>query len=795
MVDLQSKIIAGGRLTVLAGVLLLGPLGVGVCQAGTVDYAQAMLAEVAKGQCSRAFTMASRFLEGSDDSSGPDITIDAAQDRRFQSIQARLVQAVCASRKGTRDKLPEIVDALRAKDIDLGNYSFFLLALAAEEDEDCKGIGEQLEQLSSGSVYAPMIAPREIRCWFAQDRVNEARLAIEAFIKNSSQLRHQQAAQILLGTLLEKEGRLKEAKDVYRQLLAQAATTQLAKQTEEKLSRLKLKGVESEPLSPFEIIVRADNARSRQRIGSAKRIYRSLNRVGPRGKRSHRLVEEFAKARRLSSLGLIEIEMVHRSYRKAQRKLKSLAEQEDPEIQARALYLQGDVYARRGQITKSLQSYERLLRLHPDDSFAVEAGLSAAQMAYSSRMYERSHHFARWVSQRSTVRERSSIVDDDGVHRRPHKAGSAKDHSFWLLAWNEKRSGAPHQVVDSYLAKIDSTGPLAKAALYWRARFAMDLGDHDAAEVFSELLRIKAPTSYYALASIDLLHHIGSAETQRRDFPVLSGEYLASKVTPKGRPFDMAAALTLARYDLPGLALKYLRMLPMQDLSEDDRGFAAWTYSRNDEIDKAAILSRRLVMRSRDKVQDQVLFSIAYPRPFEDLVEQYATQDGVPKNLLYAIMREESSFRPSARSPRDARGLMQMIHPTAKRMARQVKLKRFRFRHLFKPEISIRLGAHYVKTLLKQFDGNIVAAIASYHAGEDRVARWLKKRGDLRKDEFIEDIPIESTRRYVKKVLSSYGVYRLLYDLKPGASVLGITQMTQANQAGEGSSLLASSKR
>jgi soluble lytic murein transglycosylase len=107
---------------------------------------------------------------------------------------------------------------------------------------------------------------------------------------------------------------------------------------------------------------------------------------------------------------------------------------------------------------------------------------------------------------------------------------------------------------------------------------------------------------------------------------------------------------------------------------------------------------------------------------------------------------------------------MQMIQSTAWRIARQASIKGFRPRRLYDPNISIRMGSFYLASLLSMFDGQLAPAIAAYHAGERTVGRWLKTRGELPVDEFIESIPYESTRRYVKKVLGSYGLYRLLYN-------------------------------
>jgi soluble lytic murein transglycosylase len=87
------------------------------------------------------------------------------------------------------------------------------------------------------------------------------------------------------------------------------------------------------------------------------------------------------------------------------------------------------------------------------------------------------------------------------------------------------------------------------------------------------------------------------------------------------------------------------------------------------------------------------------------------------------------------------------------------------------PAVSIRIGARYLGDLLGRFGGSIPLALASYNAGPGAVARWLAARGDLDVDEFVEEIPYEETRVYVKRVLRSFAAYRILYGAEPRAPV------------------------
>ena len=125
-------------------------------------------------------------------------------------------------------------------------------------------------------------------------------------------------------------------------------------------------------------------------------------------------------------------------------------------------------------------------------------------------------------------------------------------------------------------------------------------------------------------------------------------------------------------------------------------------------------------------------------------------------------MREESSYRPEVVSVSGARGLLQLMPDTAARVARDVSLDPFEPDDLFTPAVNIELGSAYLAQLLARFNGNAAAAIGSYNAGPEAVARWRPGDGTP-EDVWVEEIPYDQTRAYVKRVLRSLHVYRVLY--------------------------------
>jgi soluble lytic murein transglycosylase len=126
-------------------------------------------------------------------------------------------------------------------------------------------------------------------------------------------------------------------------------------------------------------------------------------------------------------------------------------------------------------------------------------------------------------------------------------------------------------------------------------------------------------------------------------------------------------------------------------------------------------------------------------------------------------MREESSYRPDALSVVGARGLVQVMPATGASVAERLGWKGFHEDQLFVPSRNLALGSSYLGELLRTFDGRVSAAVAAYNAGPDAVARWLREGGSLEDDEWVESIPYDQTRSYVRRVLRSLHVYQALY--------------------------------
>jgi soluble lytic murein transglycosylase len=155
-------------------------------------------------------------------------------------------------------------------------------------------------------------------------------------------------------------------------------------------------------------------------------------------------------------------------------------------------------------------------------------------------------------------------------------------------------------------------------------------------------------------------------------------------------------------------------------------------------------------------------WEVAYPRPFAAIVATEAKRQSLPEAWAYAIMREESAFDARVVSVANAFGLMQLIPPTAKRMAQPLGLP-WDEDSLKRPEVNIALGCRYLAVLRGQFSDSPLLAIPGYNAGGGAPKKWLGERPTEDFDLWVEKIPYDETKSYTKRVITSMAAYEFLY--------------------------------
>lgn len=171
-------------------------------------------------------------------------------------------------------------------------------------------------------------------------------------------------------------------------------------------------------------------------------------------------------------------------------------------------------------------------------------------------------------------------------------------------------------------------------------------------------------------------------------------------------------------------------------------------------------------------------YELLYPRPFDKAVADAAGDFRLDEPLIYAVIRQESLYRPDAASAAGALGLMQLVPDTAARVARARGLPRPGRDALFDPATNITLGAAELRRLIDRFNGQLAPALAAYNAGPGAVDRWLPDEPiDL--DIWVENIPYNETRAYVRRVLWHGLVFQWLDDKDPADTRPWLSQVHQ----------------
>jgi peptidoglycan lytic transglycosylase len=175
-------------------------------------------------------------------------------------------------------------------------------------------------------------------------------------------------------------------------------------------------------------------------------------------------------------------------------------------------------------------------------------------------------------------------------------------------------------------------------------------------------------------------------------------------------------------------------------------------------------------------------YALLYPRPFDKPVARAAKLSGLPPELIYSVMRQESLYRSDAVSTAGARGLLQLMPDTARRTARTWDRPHPTADALFDPETNISLGAAQLRTLVDRFGGQVVVALAGYNAGQNAAARWLPSQS-VDADVWIENIPYNETRGYVQRILWHYLVFGWLKKGEPQKADAWLARVAPLSEA------------
>ncbi|HIG09850.1 MAG TPA: lytic transglycosylase domain-containing protein [Alphaproteobacteria bacterium] len=321
----------------------------------------------------------------------------------------------------------------------------------------------------------------------------------------------------------------------------------------------------------------------------------------------------------------------------------------------------------------------------------------------------------------------------------------------WFLGWlalsfiNKPENAKKHFLNMKNIVKM----PISISRVnYWLALTEEVLMNKEAAQSYYEIAGINNTTFYGLLANLKINKDVKVTLIEDK---ILEDQDIKINI-------DILNTLKLiSRADEQKFSLKFLNSLFKQKLSNNNILHILNVLKRENRID--------LYLRACKKAVriDSYFQKCLFPYPYNIKINNINTK--IEPALIIAIAKQESEFFINAKSPSGALGLVQVMPNTAKITANNIGIKYDKNKLFNDPDYNLTIGSNYLYSLINNYNGSIVLAIAAYNAGPTNVNKWLKKIGDPRKKEidyvtWIESIPFTETRNYVQRVLENFIIYQ-----------------------------------
>jgi soluble lytic murein transglycosylase len=307
---------------------------------------------------------------------------------------------------------------------------------------------------------------------------------------------------------------------------------------------------------------------------------------------------------------------------------------------------------------------------------------------------------------------------------------------------------------------------IAPKAGFWMGKWAQQLGKQAEARSAYEWVLRQAPHSYYAWRSAAFLGWQVGDFTNVRQFNPPVARPRSRVPLPTGS--ETLKELHQLGQDQEAWATWQVEFQkPMQSTVAEQFTDGVMRLNTGDFLDGLFMVS---YLKERENAEEQAEYrslkqqstywQALYPFPFQEPIQTWSQARQLNPLLVTALIRQESRFMPKIESSAGAKGLMQVMPETAAWIAEKIKLKQYRLDDI---NDNIKLGTWYLDYTHQEYNNDSLLAVASYNAGPGAVADWLKK-GISDPDAFVEAIPYEETRGYVKLVFENYWNYLRLYN-------------------------------
>jgi soluble lytic murein transglycosylase len=561
------------------------------------------------------------------------------------------------------------------------------------------------------------------------------------------------------GVCSEKSGSIQNAYDTYKKIYLGYPVSEYAASSIDSLTRL---SVES-GLPVFEPTINELYSRAEKlfSVYYYETALKDLNKIIETDDVSNKYPETYSKT--LFKTGMSYFNM--NSYENARKYLKLYYDKFPSGGYADdSLYYLGRSLTNLDSYSEAINTYKKLLEKFPQSNYGDDSLYRCGRIAYISDDWQN----AAFYFQR--------LIDE-------YPSGDKLPDGYWELGWIQYRLEEFDSAAITFekMAAKFSGGALEEKGLFWQAKCFLKLNKETEAMKLFEKTFSRDPLSYYGFASAEILKKAGSAVKMpnfnknlnpqnpgiSEIIPEIYNELIPHEVTDskdathinKAKELlfikfynSAAAEIAVSKDETDTNPDKLLEISTLYLFSKDYEnsiGIVQKNYSK---------LSSSLTGNKKD-----YYYYLFYPYAYKDLVLQYCTEYNVEPDFLLAIIREESRFKADAGSHAGAQGLMQIMPATGKTIAGQIGISNFSESMLHDPETSITMGSYYISRMLSNFENNKYYALGAYNGGPNAMQRWISKYGSLDIDEFIESLTYDETKNYIKKVMTSYFVYNLLY--------------------------------
>jgi soluble lytic murein transglycosylase len=665
------------------------------------------------------------------DDPGPRLSPETA--RLSPDVEQRYAAAIEAFRRGDEAAVVQEFGTAEALRSPVGDYTRLLYAEALLRRGDLAAARRAAESISERAPRPRAARAALLLAAYAAARDGDEagnEVLLRQFLQAHPNAAETPAALYLLGQSLEARGQPAQAARVYRELSLLAPASGYADGAADRLQALASTGLAAVTFSAEERVLRAERLlRGGVPDRASEEADAIVTQVSDPGLTARALQVVAGAAQRL------------RHYELAARTLE-LAVPRVPADRRPALQLElGRLYHRAGKRDRALAALAAI-----DPSHRVEAAEAAYQRGWileqAGRLTEAAAQYERTIE----------------LHAGREAAGAA----LWRLGWIAYLRGDRARAAKRWSRVLEIPGGRTHqlAAAYWSGRAHAEIGARGEAERLFQRVLTEAPRSYYGiLATARARGRPGAEKDPSLHLP-------ADPTAGFADDPSFVRIATLQRIGLVEDAAAEMEELVLSSVSDRMKLYAlSAAYQKEEQHHLALRILRRHfaeLAASGHPAVPRAFWEIAYPLPWEQELRAAAARHGLDPLFVAAVVREESNFYPRALSRAGARGLMQLMPATAAPMAAQRGLSFNGGGLLDDPAPNLEIGSAFMAGLLKEF-GDPRLALAAYNAGPKRLREWWGERRSSDVEVFVEQIPFDETRFYVKRVMASWEEYRRLY--------------------------------